>query len=200
MKIIGLTGGIASGKSFVSDILKEEGIIVIDADIISREIVFKGSEALKDIEQNFGKEVLNNDGTLNRKRLGSLVFSDKNKLETLNKIMHPKIIDEIKKRIETVRMQGVNLCVIDAPLLIETGLYHIVDIVLLVYVNREVQIKRLIKRDNISFEEAEKRISSQMSFEEKKKYSDYIIDNNGSRENTKKQIHDILEEIISMED
>lgn len=200
MKIIGLTGGIASGKSFISDVLKEEGIPVIDADIISREIVFKGSEALKEIEEKFGKEVLNSDGTLNRKRLGSIVFSEKNKLETLNKIMHPKILNEIKKRIEIIRTQGFNLCVIDAPLLIETGLYHIADIVLLVYVNREVQIKRLIKRDNISIEEAEKRISSQMSFEEKKKYSDYVIDNNGSREDTKKQIHDILEEIILMED
>ncbi|MCX7883856.1 MAG: dephospho-CoA kinase [Caloramator sp.] len=196
MKIIGLTGGIASGKSFVSDILKEEGIPIIDADIISHQIVYKGSEALKEIEREFGKEVLNTDGTLNRKSLGNIVFSEKDKLEKLNRIMHPKIIDEIKKRVEEIKEQGFNLCVIDAPLLIETGLYRIVDIVLLVYVNIDVQIKRLIKRDNISLNEAYKRISSQMSFEEKKKYSDYIIDNNGSREHTKNQVYNILKEII----
>ncbi|QCX32507.1 dephospho-CoA kinase [Caloramator sp. E03] len=200
MKIIGLTGGIASGKSYVSEILKSKGIPVIDADAISREIVNKGSEALKEIESEFGKEILNEDGTLNRKKLGCIVFSDKNKLETLNRIMHPKIIKEISERVEKIKSEGFKLCFIDAALLIETGLYRITDIVILVYVDRQTQVERLIKRDNISLIEAEKRIESQMSFKEKMKYSHYIIDNNGSREYTKQQICKIIEEIISMED
>lgn len=168
MKIVGLTGGIASGKSFVSDILKSKDIPVIDADSIAHKITNYDSETLKEIESVFGKDVINEDGTLNRKKLGSIVFSDKNKLEILNKIMHPKIIKEIFKEVDDIKLKGYKICVIDAPLLIESELYKITDIVIIVYCDLKTQIERLVKRNNFSIKEAESRINSQMSFEEKR--------------------------------
>lgn len=200
MRIIGLTGGIGSGKSTVSDMFKEYGIPVIDADEISRDIVKKGSNVLFQIENEFGREVLNDDDTLNRKKLASIVFSNKDKLEKLNEITHPVIRREILSRIEKLRSKGYLACVVDAALLIEAGFYTIADIVVLVYADKETQLQRIIKRDNITLEEAENRIESQMPFEKKKLYADLIIDNSGDIEYTKQQLNKILEREVFMED
>lgn len=189
MKKIGLTGGIASGKSTVSNILKELGGIVIDADIVARDIVRKGEPALKEIEKSFGKEIFNKDGTLNRKALGDIVFNDKNKLELLNRITHPKIISEINKILHYYKeTEKANVVFIDSPLLIEMNMHYEVDEVWLVVVKKDIQIKRLMARDGISLEDALRRINSQMPLEEKKRYADIIINNCGNIEDLQNQV------------
>lgn len=191
MKIIGLTGGIASGKSTVSNYLASKGIKIIDADKISRSIYDIGSKAYVSVVKEFGVEILNDDKTINRRKLGNIVFADKERLNILNKITHPIIFDEIKRQIMELTIQGSSICVLDAALLIESGWYKVTDLKWLVYVNRETQIKRLIERDKISKEEAINRIKAQMPFEEKVKYADFIIDNNSSIRYTYEQV-DIL--------
>ncbi|OPJ55513.1 dephospho-CoA kinase [Alkalithermobacter paradoxus] len=177
MKIIGLTGSIGSGKSTVSDILIKKGFKIVDADKISRKILDKNSVAFIEVVEHFGEEILQDDGNIDRKKLGSIVFSDDEKLKKLNSITHPKIEQNIKSEIENYKNKGVDIVFLDAPLLIEANLTGMVDLVLLIICSYEVQIQRIINRDNITKEEAIKRINSQMSVEDKKKYADYIIDN-----------------------
>lgn len=175
MKIIGLTGGIGSGKTTVSNILKEWGIIILDADMIAREIVEPGNTALEEIKKEFGLSIIDKYGNLDRKKLGQIVFCNKSNMEKLNNIMHKKIIDEIQDRIEKIKDK--KMVVIDAALLIETGVYKIVDEIWVVYISRRQQIERLKIRDNLSEDEINKRIDSQMPIDEKKKYADVVIDN-----------------------
>lgn len=200
MFVLGLTGGIASGKSSISAMLKEMGFPIVDADEIARRVVEKGSPVLERIKEEFGEGVLNADGTLNRKALGQLVFSSNKKLELLNSITHPAIIEEIRRDIDALSAKGERLCVLDVPLLIESGINNMADAVLLVYVDEKTQLYRLMNRDHISEELALKKISSQMSFEEKKKYADYIIDNSGSLDCTKAQLEKIIATIRGMEE
>lgn len=176
MKIIGLTGSIGSGKSSVSNIFTKKNIPIIDADKIAREILERDN-ALKEIVDCFGTEMLNIDKSLDRKKLGNIVFSNSNKLKKLNSITHPKIEKNIKQKIDYYRQIDEKIVIVDAPLLIEANLTYIVNLILLVVCNEDIQIKRLISRDNISKNEALLRIKAQMSVEEKKKYADYIIDN-----------------------
>lgn len=187
--VIGLTGGIASGKSTVSGMLSDLGAKIIDADKIAREIVNPGMAALKKIVENFGSEILNLDGTLDRKALGNKVFSDPGKLRLLNEITHPEIRRIVEERISQIRERcsGI-IIVIDAAVLIESGMSDLVDEIWIVYVDQDTQIKRLIKRNSMEPEEAEMRIKSQMSFCEKVKYSHRIIDNSKDVEHTKKQV------------
>jgi len=200
MFVLGLTGGIASGKSSISAMLKEMGFPIVDADEIARRVVEKGSPVLERIKEEFGEGVLNADGTLNRKALGQLVFNSSKKLELLNSITHPAIIEEIRRDIDALSAKGERLCVLDVPLLIESGINNMADAVLLVYVDEKTQLYRLMNRDHISEELALKKISSQMSFEEKKKYADYIIDNSGSLDCTKAQLEKIIATIRGMEE
>lgn len=200
MFVLGLTGGIASGKSSISAMLKGMGLPIVDADMIARKVVEKGSPVLERIREEFGEGVLNDDGTLNRKALGHIVFSDSRKLERLNSITHPAIKEEIKRTIKDLSDKGEELCVLDVPLLIESGMKSMADSVLLVYVDERTQLYRLMNRDNISEEMALKKISSQMSFEEKKKYADYIIDNSGSLDYTRAQLEKIIATIRGMEE
>jgi dephospho-CoA kinase len=189
LKVIGLTGGIASGKSTVSRYLKELGEKVIDADIVARKIVEKGKPALEEIVDFFGEKVLNKDGTLNRKYLGSIVFSDPEKLEILNRITHRRIIDEIKKKIEYYKqLDKYEVVFLDAPLLIEMKMNDMVDEIWLVTVDERTQIERLMLRDNLSFNEAINRINSQMPLKQKEKYADVIIDNSKGLKELKDQI------------
>lgn len=189
MKIIGLTGGIASGKSTVSMMLRNLGCEIIDADLIAREVVGPGSETLKRMVQTFGEIILNGDGTLNRKALGNIVFNDKSKLKSLNDLMHPVIRETILMRIKDCRENDENrIIIVDAAVLIESGMDDIVDEVWLVYADPDIQLKRLIKRDGIGTLEAEARIKSQMSVKDKIKKSDRIIDNSRSIEHTKDQV------------
>jgi dephospho-CoA kinase len=189
MKIIGLTGGIASGKSTVSRMLSDLGAEIIDADNIAREIVEPGMETLKRIVENFGSSVLNPDGTLDRKALGYKVFNNSEKLNLLNEITHPEIRRIIKERVSEIRERDIEKnIVVDAAVLIESGMNDLVDEVWVVYVDHDTQVMRLMKRDNMTLEEAEMRIRSQMSFNEKIKYSPRIIDNSMDLEHTKEQV------------
>ncbi|MEW9123034.1 MAG: dephospho-CoA kinase [Thermotaleaceae bacterium] len=178
MMVIGITGGIASGKSTVSKFLIDRGYIVIDADQIAREIVAVGQPALEDIKRVFGEAYIQPDGNLARKKLGELVFSRKEELKKLNKITHPRIIDEIVNRIKVYeKVKNSNLIFVDAALLIEMNMRQLVDEIWLVTVTRELQIKRLVTRDKLAISDAESRMGVQMPIEEKMKYADIIIDN-----------------------
>jgi len=190
LTVIGLTGGIASGKSTVTALLKEKGAAIIDADKIAREIMSKGEPAWFEVLNYFGDEILNNDRSdIDRKKLAHIVFSDKAKLEVLNNITHPKIIEEIKRQVEEYKKAGKKIIVIDAALLIETGLDKIADEVWVVAANEDIQLQRLMAREkDITKDEALKRIKSQMPLAEKLKFADRVIDNNSSIEETKKQV------------
>jgi len=189
--IIGLTGGIASGKSTISKILKDLGAHIIDADIIARKVVGKGQKAYNKIVQSFGEEILQDDGELNRKKLGDIVFSDKTKLDLLNRITHPEIISSIDEEISCVKAKGYKMIVLDAAILLELGLQNMVDSVWLVVVSKETQVKRLMERDKLSLDEAEKRINSQLKNEEKIKYADQIIGN-------EKTIEEVKEDVVKL--
>ncbi|MDK2807247.1 dephospho-CoA kinase [Thermoanaerobacterium thermosaccharolyticum] len=189
MEVIGLTGGIASGKSTVSSILRNLGAFIIDADIVSREIMIKGTKTYNILVNEFGKEILRKDGEIDRKKLGNLVFADKQKLNRLNEITHPEIIRRIKEIIEEERKNGKEKAIVlDAALLIEMRLFNMVDEVWLVVVDKKTQIRRLMKRDNLNYNDALNRIKSQMSIEDKMKYADFIINNCKDFNAIKKQV------------
>ena len=194
--VIGLTGGIASGKSTISSMLQEKGIRVVDADHIARVVVEVGEPAYNQIVEEFGIEILKEDKTINREKLGTIIFSDENKRQTLNSIVHPAVRKEMLKQVEEEKNKQSNAVVLDIPLLFESKLTHIVDKTLLVYVDQETQMKRLMKRNGYNEEEAKMRMDSQLPLYEKRELSDYIIDNNGSIESTKKQLNYLLEKIL----
>lgn len=191
MIILGLTGSIGCGKSSLSDILKNNNIDIIDADIISRTI-FEDKSLLNLVFRHFGESIKNEDGTLNRKSLGNIVFNDEDKLIELNSLTHPKIKEKILKKIKECRIQNKDIVILDAPLLIEGGYLDIIDKLLVITCDEEIQIMRVQKRDNCSKEEALSRISSQISQEEKVKYADYVIDNSGDLEELKKKAKEFL--------
>ena len=174
---VGLTGSIAVGKSFVSGVLAELGCRVLDADETAREVVAPGSPALSDVVAKFGPEILKSDGTLDRSRLGALVFADSDKRATLNSILHPYIIAQQDQRLrewEAVDPNGI--AIVDAALMIESGGYKRLDRLIVVHCRADVQLERLMSRDNLNRAEAETRIAAQMPQEEKKKFADYLID------------------------
>ena len=176
MLVIGLTGGIASGKSTISDMLRELGAAVIDADIVSRDVVSQGSNAYNRIIESFGDDILLEDGEINRKQLGNIVFSDEEKLKLLNEITHPEIIENVNAMIDVFKKQQKKVVVVDAAILIEMGLNKHVDCVWLVLANRNTQLKRVMERDQLSSEDAWNRINAQMSNEERLQYADATID------------------------
>lgn len=193
--IIGLTGGIACGKSTVSRMLAARGAHIIDADKIAREVVLPGKPALQQIVETFGSQCLHEDGTLNRKYLGSIVFHDEAARKKLEAITHPAIRQEMMRQIaywEEADPQG--LTVADIPLLYESGWdkrYAFSDIVV-VYAPRSVQLERLRKRDGLSEEEAVARLNAQMPIEQKRKLADVVIDNSGSLEETERQVEQFV--------
>ena len=191
MLVLGLTGNIGCGKSSVSTIFMENNIKVVDADIVARQI-FDDKNLLNEVFSTFGKSIRNQDGSLNRKALGNIVFNDDNKLIELNNLTHPKIKEKILSEIEKVKLFNKNIIVIDAALLIEAGYLEIVDKVLVITCNENIQIKRIQKRDNCSKEEALSRISSQISQEDKVKYADYVLDNSGDLEELKEKTKEFL--------
>ncbi len=191
MKIIGLTGTIGTGKSTVSILLRRKKIKIVDADKISREILNKGN-TLKEIFDYFGEKIKNEDGSLNRKKLGSIVFSNEKELSKLNSITHPKIEESIYREIKAHKESGEKWIILDAPLLIEANLLHMVDWVLLVMCEENIQIKRIMDRDSCSKEQAILRINAQMKTSEKMKYADYIIDNSATLEALESQVEQFL--------
>jgi dephospho-CoA kinase len=186
---IGLTGGIASGKSTVANILVERGALLVDADQVAREVVLPGEPGLEAIASTFGQAVIAPDGSLNRKALGEIVFRDKASLERLEAITHPAIRQRMQRRIHTFEEQfPERLIVADVPLLYETKQQNLYDGVMVVYVPAGVQCARLMERNSLTEEEAKRRISLQMGIEEKRSLADWVIDNSGSLVETKRQI------------
>ena len=176
--LIGLTGGIASGKSLAAEELKRLGAYLIDADEIAREVVKPGLPAYLDIVKEFGKGILNADKTIDRKALGKVVFSNPEIRKRLEQITHPRILDEINKNVKTVKGKNPDaIIVVDAALLIEAGLHKKMDKVIVVYADEKTQIERMMKRDNFTMDEAKNRISAQIPLQEKRKYADFVIEN-----------------------
>lgn len=188
MRIIGLTGGIACGKSNVSQTLAELGAAVIDGDVLSRELTQPEGAALPAIREAFGDGVFHADGTLNRRALGAIVFADDKSREALDGIMQPLLLTLIRQRIEEARLAGAKLCVLDMPLLYEKGLDSLCDSVWCVSIPRETQLERLMARDGFTRDEAEARLHSQLPAEEKAARAQVVIDTSGSISYTKAMI------------
>jgi dephospho-CoA kinase len=185
------------GKSFVTSIFAELGCHVLDADLTAREVVMPDTPGLKALTESFGKEILNTDGTLDRKRLGALIFADENQRQRLNHILHPFIIarqDEIMNAWEAEDPNGIGI--IDAALMIESGGYKRFDKLIVVHCRPEVQLERLMLRDKLSREEAERRINSQMSQEEKQKFADYLIDTSDGFDLTRARTIEVYNRLI----
>lgn len=192
--IIGLTGSIASGKSTVSNMLKVLGYPIIDADIVARIVVEKGTETLETITEVFGQEVIAEDGSLNREKLGGIIFSDPSKRKTLNDIIHPAIRAEMLRQKEQLLNEGYPTIIMDIPLLFESKLQSYVEKILVVTVTEEMQLERLMARNNFTLEEAKARIQSQLPLSIKEKEADAVIYNNGTLESTEQQLKKILSE------
>ena len=197
IKKIAITGSIATGKSTVTKMIRDAGYSVINSDAVSREITSKGSVGLNRIILEFGEDYLTDNGELNRSKLGELIFSDLDQRNKLNSILHPLIINEIKNKINNSKEE---IIFIDIPLYFEIkeeldklGLFF--DEVVIVYSNKSIQLKRLIKRDSINEHSAKLKISSQMSVNKKKKLADYVIDNNGSLSDLKEEVDTYLNKL-----
>lgn len=191
---VGLTGSIGCGKSSLSNILKKHDIPIIDADIKGREI-YENKELLRDIEKSFGSSVINKDGTLNRKNLGKIVFNDDYKLEKLNSLTHPVIQNMIKDDLNKYEKFGKKIAVVDAALLIEAGFMNMLDTLVVVTCSEEVQLQRVVLRDNCSEEDAMGRIKSQMPQDEKVKYAEFVVDNSGTIEHLEKEAEKLIKSL-----
>ncbi|MBC2580607.1 dephospho-CoA kinase [Clostridium sp. DJ247] len=192
---IGLTGGIGSGKSTISNMLKERKFTVIDADVVAREVLKIYPEILLEIKKEFGEKFFDEEGTLRRKTLGEVIFSNDEKRKNYEKIIMPFIKKEIFKRIDQCEQEGKQVCFVDGATLIENRVNDEMDTNILVYVDLESQIDRVKSRDNLTKEQVINRIKSQMPLEDKKLYVDFIIDNSGTIEETKINLDRTLKEI-----
>ncbi|MBI0390625.1 dephospho-CoA kinase [Thermoactinomyces sp. CICC 24226] len=196
--LVGLTGSIATGKSTVSEMFRRKGAEIIDADQIAREVVEPGTEGLERIAREFGPGILDDEGKLNRERLGARIFHNPAEREKLNRLLHPLIVDSMRDKTEKIKKEkDPDLLIWDVPLLIEGNLTQWVEVVILVYTPKEIQLERLMKRNALSREEAEKRILAQMDIEEKKKHADYVIDNRGTLSETERQVDQLWKQLIS---
>lgn len=196
--IVGLTGGIATGKSTVSAILKESGVYIVDADVWARRVVEPGSDGLREIVDAFGNGVLLADGSLNRKHLGDIVFADPAARNILNAITHPRVRSGMKHETNTYFAKHLDEPIVwDVPLLFEGETQYLVDCTILVYTSPQTQVRRLMARDEIDTTAAKARIDSQMPIEEKRKRATYLIDNDGSLEHTREQVQQVWRTIRS---
>jgi dephospho-CoA kinase len=196
MQRIGLTGSIGVGKTFVDGVFAELGCHVLDADDVAREVVAPGSEALKRVVQEFGPEILQNDGTLDRAKLGALVFADSDKRQLLNSLLHPYIIARQDQRLrewEADDPDGIGI--VDAALMIESGGSKRFNKIIVVHCRPEIQLSRVMARNNLSREEAERRINSQMPQEEKKALADYLIDTSEGFDAARKRTEEVYNEL-----
>lgn len=190
--VIGLTGSIGTGKSTIANQFKKLNIPVIDADLIAREVVEPGKEAYNEIVNTFGQEIVQEDGSLNRPRLGGIVFADENKRKILNSIIHPAIRREMLRQRDFYIEQGEPCIVLDIPLLFESKLTNFVDKIIVVYTSKENQLQRILKRDDISEEEALQRMNAQIDIAKKVEWADEVINNDGSIAESEAQLIDIL--------
>lgn len=194
MKLVGLTGGIASGKSTVTKIFSELGATLLDADLIAREVVEPGTPALHAIAERFPR-VVSADGTLDRAALGARVFSDSTERLALNAIIHPRIAEAFAAKTQALAGAGTKLVIYDAPLLVENRIHERMDEVIVVHVPRPVQLQRLIARDGLSAEQAEARLAAQMPLDDKLRVATHVIDNSGSPEATRAQVVALWEKL-----
>jgi len=198
MKIIGLTGGIASGKSIVASVFRELGAIILDADQIARLVVLPHQPAWEDIVEFFGPQVVNEDESLDRAKIGEIVYNNPDSLKELNRITHPRIMQYYKDEMRRIKLEQPDAIVIlEVPLLYETNMDKLCQQVVVVCVDRETQIKRLMERDKMSYEDAVRRINAQMPMDEKVRRADFVIDNRGSMEETKEKATKYYKEILT---
>jgi dephospho-CoA kinase len=193
---VGLTGSIAVGKTFVCRVIEEAGIPVLDADQTARDVVAPGTPGLDRIVGEFGREVLREDGSLDRASLGAIVFADEAKRKLLNSIVHPSVIeaqDQWITRLAAVDPNG--MAVIDAALMIESGGYKRFDQLVVVFCEPELQLERLMQRSSLTAEEARQRIAAQMPQEEKKRYADHLIDTSGSFDDTRNRTIEVIDRL-----
>ena len=194
MKIVGLTGGISSGKSTVSSYLKQLKIPVIDADEVARKVVEPNSQGAREIRKTFGSDVFEEDGSLNRQKLGALIFSNAENRQKLDELLQPLIKIMILEEIEEYRQKGENMIVLDLPLLFEKQYEELCEEIIVVYVPRELQLERLMKRNQYTKQEALSRIDSQLSIEEKRKRATVLLDNQGTIQQLYQQVEQWLVE------
>ena len=197
MLLIGLTGGIASGKTTVSNMFVKLGAHLIDADVIARDVVKPNKPAWKEIVSAFGESVLDDKKEIIREKLAAAIFNSPEKRKQLEAITHPRIIEEENRLINEIRKNNKpGIIILDAALLIEAGHHNRVDKLIVVYLNKNTQIKRLRKRDSLSFADAKKRLDSQMSLDEKVNLANYVIDNGKSPDEVEKQVSQIYKKLI----
>jgi dephospho-CoA kinase len=190
--LLGVTGGIASGKTIVANMLEELGALKIDFDLIARQVVEPGKRAFRQIVDYFGKQVLGEDGTLDRKKLARIVFQDFEKKKKLESFTHPPIYEEFLKQVSEITDKDPGAIVqVVVPLLIELNLQYMFDRLLVVSIPQDKQIERLVERDGISREGAANMLKAQLPIDEKLEYADFVVDNQGSVEETRKQVEDI---------
>ena len=195
MHIVGLTGGIATGKSNISGVLKSLGAHVWDADEASRRVAEPGRKGYEAMKENFGELLFDPDGALNRNRAAEYFFADKARLDKLNSILHPIIIDDMTEQLKTWHKDGVNFCFLDAPLLFEAGVDKYCDEIWVASCGVDEQIRRVLARDEISYEDAKKRIEVQMPDDEKRELASRIIDTSGDISDTNAFIKVLYEEL-----
>ena len=195
--LVGLTGGIGSGKSLAARFFKEEGAYIIDADKLSRDLVQPGKPALKEIVDFFGDFILELDGTLNREKLAEIIFQDVNKKKALEEILHPKIIEKEQEEYSIIRANDPSaIVIIDAALLIESGNFKCVDKVIVMQSSEEQQVKRILSRSFLTYNQVVARIKNQMSLVDKNKYADFILDNRLQPEDLMKNVVEVYKKLI----
>jgi len=196
---VGLTGGIASGKSSVCGIFSRLGAMVLDADILAREAVKPGRPAWIKLREKFGPEFFHPDGSLDRRSLRSLVFRDPEKRQQLNEAMHPEVMRAVREWLEAMgHREPHGVLLVDIPLLVEVGAVEGFDRIVLVFVREEIQLARLMERDRLSLDEARGALEAQMPLREKLAFADYVVDNNGSLEETQVQVEAVWRELFSL--
>lgn len=198
MVVAGLTGGIASGKTMVAGLFRELGAEVIDADVIARSVVEPGGDGLERVKACFGPGVLTADGHLDRERMASLVFSNRDQLEKLNSLLHPLIAAQIRSRLESLRRAGFDgVVIVDVPLLFECGWQEMFDCTIVVYCEPDVQRNRLMERSALDAAQADARIASQMPLCEKKDRADFIVDNQGAEQGLRPAVADLYARLLA---
>ena len=196
---VGLTGSIAVGKSYVLSVLRELGAVTFDADKIAHSVMERGRPAYEDIVREFGEQVLAPDASIDRQKLGQVVFADEARRKRLNEIVHPRVIEEQNRLLLEAEAQSPgSIAVIDAALMIESGGYKRFDKLIVAYCDRETQIERLMRRGGITREDAERRVAAQMSSEEKLRYADYRISTAGTFEDTRRRVIEVYEDLVRL--
>lgn len=195
MLVVGLTGGICSGKSTVAAMFERLGAIVIDADRVAHELQVPGQPLFEAIVSAFGRQIVGEDGRIDRRRLGAIVFSDPKARARLEEILHPAIVEECERRIQQARASGAAVCLLDAALLIESGRHARFDRMVLVEASEAVQLERLMARMGLSREEVMQRIRSQMPLEEKRRHAKFVIENGGSLKETERQVRAVWKQL-----